>query len=156
MEKIKDNNKEIILKYSILGRILSLCSRIITLYMGIVLLLMGMAKIWFGILGIVFIAYSICMFIDTLLFKELRITSDKLIKEWNNGKKIIISMDELVVSKSNFTIGGIISFKTNKNKLISFLTKVYMLPLGDENIKKLKEILIINKVLKGDEFEWID
>ncbi len=153
----KDINKEVVvLEYSIIGKTLSLFFRLIMLYLGIIMFLMGKGVFFLGIIGSIVIIYAIYSFIDILLFKRLKINSDNLIKEWHINTKICISLDELVVSKTNLSIGGIIDFKTSRNNFISFLTKVYILPLGIENVKKLKEILIKNKVLKGDEYEWID
>ena len=94
------------------------------------------------------------IFIDTLLFQELIVTKNEIIKRWLIGH-IEIKCSDLKVSLSKrlFT-GEIIFIDTSKIFLHSRLMIIETFLFSNDDLKKIKEKLILNKIIKGDEYEW--
>ena len=94
------------------------------------------------------------IFIDTLLFQELIVTKNEIIKRWLIGH-IEIKCSDLKVSLSKrlFT-GKIIFIDTSKIFLHSRLMIIETFLFSNDNLKKIKEKLMSNKIIKGDEYEW--
>ena len=94
------------------------------------------------------------IFIDTLLFQELIVTKNEIIKRWLIGH-IEIKCSDLKVSLSKrlFT-GEIIFIDTSKIFLHSRLMIIETFLFSNDDLKKIKEKLISNKIIKGDEYEW--
>ena len=74
------------------------------------------------------------IFIDTLLFQELIVTKNEIIKRWFIGKIMFID--------------------TSKIFLHSRLMIIETFLFSNDDLKKIKEKLISNKIIKGDEYEW--
>ena len=94
------------------------------------------------------------IFIDTLLFQELIVTKNEIIKRWFIGH-IEIKCSDLKVSLSKrlFT-GEIIFIDTSKIFLHSRLMIIETFLFSNDDLKKIKEKLMSNKIIKGDEYEW--
>ena len=94
------------------------------------------------------------IFIDTLLFQELIVTKNELIKRWLIGH-IEIKCSDLKVSLSKRLFTGEIMFiDTSKIFLHSRLMIIETFLFSNDDLKKIKEKLISNKIIKGDEYEW--
>lgn len=94
------------------------------------------------------------IFIDTLLFQELIVTKNEIIKRWLIGH-IEIKCSDLKVSLSKRLFTGKIMFiGTSKIFLHSRLMIIETFLFSNDDLKKIKEKLISNKIIKGDEYEW--
>ena len=94
------------------------------------------------------------IFIDTLLFQELIVTKNEIIKRWLIGH-IEIKCSDLKVSLSKRLFTGKIMFiDTSKIFLHSRLMIIETFLFSNDDLKKIKEKLISNKIIKGDEYEW--
>ena len=94
------------------------------------------------------------IFIDTLLFQELIVTKNEIIKRWLIGH-IEIKCSDLKVSLSKRLFTGKIMFiDTSKIFLHSRLMIIETFLVSNDDLKKIKEKLISNKIIKGDEYEW--
>ena len=94
------------------------------------------------------------IFIDTLLFQELIVTKNEIIKRWLIGH-IEIKCSDLKVSLSKRLFTGEIMFiDTSKIFLHSRLMIIETFLFSNDALKKIKEKLISNKIIKGDEYEW--
>ncbi|MCI7022995.1 MAG: hypothetical protein MR964_01995 [Campylobacter sp.] len=94
------------------------------------------------------------IFIDTLLFQELIVTKNEIIKRWLIGH-IEIKCSDLKVSLSKRLFTGEIMFiDTSKIFLHSRLMIIETFLFSKDDLKKIKEKLISNKIIKGDEYEW--
>ena len=94
------------------------------------------------------------IFIDTLLFQELIVTKNEMIKRWLIGH-IEIKCSDLKVSLSKRLFTGEIMFiDTSKIFLHSRLMIIETFLFSNDDLKKIKEKLISNKIIKGDEYEW--
>lgn len=94
------------------------------------------------------------IFIDTLLFQELIVTKNEIIKRWFIGH-IEIKCSDLKVSLSKRLFTGKIMFiDTSKIFLHSRLMIIETFLFSNDDLKKIKEKLISNKIIKGDEYEW--
>lgn len=94
------------------------------------------------------------IFIDTLLFQELIVTKNEIIKRWLIGH-IEIKCNDLKVSLSKRLFTGKIMFiDTSKIFLHSRLMIIETFLFSNDDLKKIKEKLISNKIIKGDEYEW--
>ena len=94
------------------------------------------------------------IFIDTLLFQELIVTKNEIIKRWLIGH-IEIKCSDLKVSLSKRLFTGKIMFiDTSKIFLHSRLMIIETFLFSNDDLKKIKEKLILNKIIKGDEYEW--
>ena len=94
------------------------------------------------------------IFIDTLLFQELIVTKNEIIKRWLIGH-IEIKCSDLKVSLSKRLFTGEIMFiDTSKIFLHSRLMIIETFLFSNDDLKKIKEKLILNKIIKGDEYEW--
>lgn len=94
------------------------------------------------------------IFIDTLLFQELIVTKNEIIKRWLIGH-IEIKFSDLKVSLSKRLFTGKIMFiDTSKIFLHSRLMIIETFLFSNDDLKKIKEKLISNKIIKGDEYEW--
>lgn len=94
------------------------------------------------------------IFIDTLLFQELIVTKNEIIKRWLIGH-IEIKCSDLKVSLSKRLFTGKIMFiDTSKIFLYSRLMIIETFLFSNDDLKKIKEKLISNKIIKGDEYEW--
>lgn len=94
------------------------------------------------------------IFIDTLLFQELIVTKNEIIKRWLIGH-IEIKCSDLKVSLSKRLFTGEIMFiDTSKIFLHSRLMIIETFLFSNDDLKKIKEKLISNKIIKGDEYEW--
>ena len=94
------------------------------------------------------------IFIDTLLFQELIVTKNEIIKRWLIGH-IEIKWSDLKVSLSKRLFTGEIMFiDTSKIFLHSRLMIIETFLFSNDDLKKIKEKLISNKIIKGDEYEW--
>ena len=94
------------------------------------------------------------IFIDTLLFQELIVTKNEIIKRWFIGH-IEIKCSDLKVSLSKRLFTGEIMFiDTSKIFLHSRLMIIETFLFSNDDLKKIKEKLISNKIIKGDEYEW--
>ena len=94
------------------------------------------------------------IFIDTLLFQELIVTKNEIIKRWLIGH-IEIKCSDLKVSLSKRLFTGEIMFiDTSKTFLHSRLMIIETFLFSNDDLKKIKEKLISNKIIKGDEYEW--
>ena len=94
------------------------------------------------------------IFIDTLLFQELIVTKNEIIKRWLIGH-IEIKCSDLKVSLSTRLFTGKIMFiDTSKISLHSRLMIIETFLFSNDDLKKIKEKLISNKIIKGDEYEW--
>ena len=92
--------------------------------------------------------------IDTLLFQELIVTKNEIIKRWLIGH-IEIKCSDLKVSLSKRLFTGKIMFiDTSKIFLHSRLMIIETFLFSNDDLKKIKEKLISNKIIKGDEYEW--
>lgn len=93
------------------------------------------------------------IFIDTLLFQELIVTKNEIIKRWLIGH-IEIKCSDLKVSLSKRLFTGKIMFiDTSKIFLHSRLMIIETFLFSNDDLKKIKEKLISNKIIKGDEYE---
>ena len=94
------------------------------------------------------------IFIDTLLFQELIVTKNEIIKRWLIGH-IEIKCSDLKVSLSKRLFTGEIMFiDTSKIFLHSRLMIIETFLFSNDDLKKIKEKLMSNKIIKGDEYEW--
>ena len=94
------------------------------------------------------------IFIDTLLFQELIVTKNEIIKRWLIGH-IEIKCSDLKVSLSKRLFTGKIMFiDTSKIFLHSRLMIIETFLFSNDDLKKIKEKLMSNKIIKGDEYEW--
>ena len=94
------------------------------------------------------------IFIDTLLFQELIVTKNEIIKRWLIGH-IEIKCSDLKVSLSKRLFTGEIMFiDTSKIFLHSRLMIIETFLFSNDDLKKIKEKLISNKIIKGEEYEW--
>ena len=94
------------------------------------------------------------IFIDTLLFQELIVTKNEIIKRWFIGH-IEIKCSDLKVSLSKRLFTGEIMFiDTSKIFLHSRLMIIETFLFSNDDLKKIKEKLMSNKIIKGDEYEW--
>ena len=94
------------------------------------------------------------IFIDTLLFQELIVTKNEIVKRWLIGH-IEIKCSDLKVSLSKRLFTGEIMFiDTSKIFLHSRLMIIETFLFSNDDLKKIKEKLISNKIIKGDEYEW--
>ncbi|MDD7704758.1 hypothetical protein [Campylobacter sp.] len=94
------------------------------------------------------------IFIDTLLFQELIVTKNEIIKRWLIGH-IEIKCSDLKVSLSKRLFTGKIMFiDTSKIFLHSRLMIIETFLFSNDDLKKIKEKLRSNKIIKGDEYEW--
>ena len=94
------------------------------------------------------------IFIDTLLFQELIVTKNEIIKRWLIGHIEIKCSDlKASLSKRLFT-GEIMFIDTSKIFLHSRLMIIETFLFSNDDLKKIKEKLISNKIIKGDEYEW--
>ena len=94
------------------------------------------------------------IFIDTLLFQEIIVTKNEIIKRWLIGH-IEIKCSDLKVSLSKRLFTGKIMFiDTSKIFLHSRLMIIETFLFSNDDLKKIKEKLISNKIIKGDEYEW--
>ncbi len=94
------------------------------------------------------------IFIDTLLFQELIVTKNEIIKRWLIGHiEIKCSVLKVSLSKRLFT-GKIMFIDTSKIFLYSRLMIIETFLFSNDDLKKIKEKLISNKIIKGDEYEW--
>lgn len=94
------------------------------------------------------------IFIDTLLFQELIVTKNEIIKRWFIGH-IEIKCSDLKVSLSKRLFTGKIMFiDTSKIFLHSRLMIIETFLFSNDDLKKIKEKLMSNKIIKGDEYEW--
>ena len=94
------------------------------------------------------------IFIDTLLFQELIVTKNEIIKRWLIGHiEIKCSVLKVSLSKRLFT-GKIMFIDTSKIFLHSRLMIIETFLFSNDDLKKIKEKLISNKIIKGDEYEW--
>ena len=99
-------------------------------------------------------AIVLFIFIDTLLFQELIVTKNEIIKRWLIGH-IEIKCSDLKVSLSKRLFTGEIMFiDTSKIFLHSRLMIIETFLFSNDDLKKIKEKLISNKIIKGDEYEW--
>ena len=94
------------------------------------------------------------IFIDTLLFQELIVTKNEIIKRWLIGHiEIKCSGLKVSLSKRLFT-GEIMFIDTSKIFLHSRLMIIETFLFSNDDLKKIKEKLMSNKIIKGDEYEW--
>ncbi|MCI7247686.1 MAG: hypothetical protein MR481_07165 [Campylobacter sp.] len=94
------------------------------------------------------------IFIDTLLFQELIVTKNEIIKRWLIGHIEIKCSDlKVFLSKRLFT-GEIMFIDTSKIFLHSRLMIIETFLFSNDDLKKIKEKLRSNKIIKGDEYEW--
>lgn len=154
MEEYKENNILFCIKYDSIYKLLSLSFRL-ALFIVAVLIFFKTSQIFFIVLSVLLIIYSGFGFLDILLFKQLIIQKNQVIKEWYIYK-VKISIDDLIVNNSSSLFAGVLHFRSKKNSLLSILFRIHLLPVENQSkkIKELKSILVLLNTIKGDEYEW--
>ena len=154
------DGEEILLeiKYDLHGRIYALFFRIFGILIGLFFFSMFQNYI-IKIISIIIILFFILDFLGIFLFERLILINDKACLRYKYFiKSKFFSYKSLRVTKSNGTIfgGGSISFYNKEKKQLNIFEKIDMLCISNETIEQLKKYLINKKILKGDEYEWID
>ncbi len=154
------DGKEILLEieYGFYGRIFALGFRIFGILIGLFFVLMFQNYI-VKIISMIVIVFFILDFLGIFLFERLVFTNDRacLIYKYFLKSKFF-DYKSFKVTKSNGTIfgGGSISFYNKEKKHLNIFEKIDMLCISNETIEQLKKYLINKKILKGDEYEWIN
>ncbi|MDD3009479.1 MAG: hypothetical protein PHQ70_11535 [Arcobacter sp.] len=154
------DGEEILLeiKYDLYGRIFALFFRMFGILIGFFFFLMFQNYI-VKITSMIVILFFIVDFLGIFLFERLILTNDKVCLRYKYFiKSKFFSYKSVRVTKSNGTIfgGGSISFYNKEKKHLNIFEKIDMLCVSNETIKQLKKYLINKKILKGDEYEWIN
>ena len=154
------DGEEILLEieYDLLGRIFALLFRMFGILIGFFFFLMFQNYI-VKITSMIVILFFIVDFLGIFLFERLILTNDKVCLRYKYFiKSKFFSYKSVRVTKSNGTIfgGGSISFYNKEKKHLNIFEKIDMLCVSNETIKQLKKYLINKKILKGDEYEWIN
>lgn len=143
------------------GKILVLLFRLLALVLG--LGFMQINNIFVQIFGIVILLFGIIGFFKNMFFQKMVFYDEFIEVQWNIlGFNFVQSTTYINIeaSKSNGIFGGSLSFISQNNKRDRFYTMFFfsidLLPLNKEEIKDIKKILIEKKVIKGDEYVWID
>lgn len=117
----------IVIKYSILGRLMLLLFSAFGIFIGSMFLVASNTNIFLIILGVLIDVYSIIMFFDLVLFKQFEITKHHLVKKWLIGK-YSLSVDDAIVYKTSYKITrGAIRFKSKNNHFLSFIFPIYIM-----------------------------
>jgi len=160
---IENEKEKLILKieYDLFSRVLVLMFRLLAILLGLGFISVGKAFPIVG--GLLFIIFGVLGFFRNIFFKNMNFYNDCIVSEWSIfgmkfSRRILYS--KINVSKSNHIFGGTISVFRQKNRWKSVSSVFYFsldqLALNQEEIKKIKKILIEKKVIKGDEYVWID
>lgn len=152
-EPIKDLNENRVFSYDNFKRVLIVIWFVFVCLLGCGLILIDN---WFTIIiGILFIVVGLFSIIDISFFKSLTFEKDCVIKEWHlfGSKKVNFKNLEVGVSKRLWT--GLITFNdTNKGFLSRIGMQFEMFPIGNDNFKEIRNILINKQIIKEDEYEW--
>lgn len=149
------DDEEILLeiKYGFLGRCIALLLRIFGIYIGI-FFLMAFQSYIVKIIAIFCIVFCILDFLNILFFRKLFFCTNYVLKESILKKSYLnYSIAEVMVSKGYF--GGTLMFWKKHQRIKTILNFNFdLLPITNQEFKRIKQILIDKKVIKGDEYEW--
>lgn len=107
------------------------------------------------LLGIFLILAVMVNIIDVLFFKVLIIDDDCLTKEWYLFGKRSIKLSNLRARATNKLYENSITFSDkNKNILQNFYMTFETFLTKDNGYERIREILIKNSVIKGDDMHW--
>jgi len=148
-----EQDEEIIFKYDNFKR-----SIILLAYLGMIgfgFFLISLYHLFAIIFGYLLIIVGLFYFIDIFFLKYLIISNKCITKEWFLFGRIRIKNKDLIVSVSKRIWTGQIFFK-NKNRSYFYnrLMIFEVFPIGNKGFKEIKEILIKEQIIKGDEYEW--
>jgi len=158
MEDTKQKNEKplLVIEYKPLGRIGALMLRIFAVILGLFFLLAN--NYFANFFGIFFILIFVLDFFNITLFDRLVFYDDALVKEssiFNNSYTRKLKYHEAEVMISGAFFGGTLMFweKGRRWKTAWFFT-FDLLPISNNEIRAIKQILIEKQVIKGDEHEW--
>lgn len=154
----KQNYQKYIIEYSLFSQIIILVFRLFGVFLGYFFLLSD--NIFLILIGVIFLSLGAMGFLLNIMFQRMIFYSDRLETKWNIfgfkfSKQLLYVNTE--VMRSNSVFGGTIMFweKGLRWKTAYFFI-IDLLPLNQEKLKNIKSILIKNKIIKGDENEWIN
>lgn len=146
----------LIIEYSFVRKILVLFFRLIAFGLGISFILID--NVYVQIFGFFSILYGVIGFFRNIFFKKMIFYDEYIETRWNVlGWRVVknIMYSKVSVMKINGILGGSISFLEKKNNWQTmFFFTIDLLPLSKDQIENIKNILIKNNVIKGDEYVW--
>lgn len=154
---MKDKNIKLELEYSLKGLVFALLFYIFGV--SFCLFIMFYGNLFFFIVGLIGFIGCIYTLLDIWFFRRVIFTNYYVIKEWNAFEKsyfhkIKYKNLELQALQKRL-ISGHIVFKTiGANYFKTFCFQINLIPISKKDLKKVKEVLIIKRVLRGDEYEW--
>jgi hypothetical protein len=105
--------------------------------------------------GVILIFVSLVNIIDIAFFKALIMDESCLGKEWYFFGKQKISLSNLSARCTNRLWEGLIIFRDkNRSRLQMFYMNFETFPSKDRGYERIKEALIKNGIIKGDEVCW--
>jgi hypothetical protein len=150
----KESSEVIDFQYDSIKRILISMLFLTIIILGILLIMLN-HNIFTVLFGLLMIVIGSVRLFDILFFKKLIINSDFLIKEWFLFGAKTINMKNLRVNVSKRMWTGTIFFNNVEATYFSnFLMRFEIFPIGNDSFRKIKNILIEKKIIKGDEYEW--
>jgi hypothetical protein len=150
----KESSEVIDFQYDSIKRILISMLFLTIIILGILLIMLN-HNIFTVLFGLLMIVIGSVRLFDILFFKKLIINSDFLIKEWFLFGAKTINMKNLRVNVSKRMWTGTIFFNNVEATYFSnFLMRFEIFPIGNDGFRKIKNILIEKKIIKGDEYEW--
>ncbi|WP_418178905.1 hypothetical protein ACNSOO_07975 [Aliarcobacter lanthieri] len=159
---MNDKNILLELKYNFFGRIFRMLFYMFGIIISILLFNINLFSSLVAAVVFTLIVYIIC---DMCFFERVIFTNYHVIKEWRIfGKSIFnkIKYKDLIIEHSqkiHFGSGLLIFYKSNYKGYLKKIFKrlfffIELAPINKNDIKKIREILIEKKILKGDEYDW--
>lgn len=147
------SNEKIVFEYDNFKRVLIILAYVFGIFLGLFLILIDN---WFAkVVGILFVFFGLIIVIDMSLFKALIFKDDRIVKEWHYLGSNKIYFKDLTVSVSKRIWTGQILFKNrNRSYFYNRLMIFEVFPIGNKGFKLIKEKLIKEQIIKGDEYEW--
>lgn len=149
------------IQYSLFGKTLLVLFSLFGLLVAILLQISENTYILLKVFGFLIFIQSLWLFLDVLLFKEMKITKDMVTKIWLLGE---ISIP---VNKINYAYRSF--YKLNRGKIVfqSFQSKkrnfflhnimaIHLLGLSnyEQTLLNMKKVFTKLNIIKGDENEW--
>lgn len=95
------------------------------------------------LLGLFLILFLLWGLIDLVLFKDLEVYTDRIVKRWYLLGESTIAYDAINVVRANNVLGGgTIYFWQQGNRLQMMTFQLDIMSLGQENVKHLKRTLV--------------
>ncbi len=146
----------LIIEYKFLKKILVLFFRLVAFGLGIGLIFID--NVYAQVFGSFIVTYGIIGFFRSIFFKKMIFYDEYIEAQWNVlGWRVVKNTmySKVSVMKINGILGGSISFLEKKNNWQTmFFFTIDLLPLSKNQIENIKNILIKNNVIKGDEYVW--